>query len=365
LRLNPALLQVRIDLAASLIRDKFPQAALDLLNQTPQDQKGTLAILVQRNWAYLGLARMAEARKGVDLALATSRTPDLLLQDAILKVEAKRFPESRQSVHELLGKNPEDLRALRVLVGSYMAQKQERAAIDEVRAHAASHPKSANLQYFLGDLLLQTGDKAGAKQALAAAKAINPNYAPADMSLAQVDLLQSNWKDARQELNTILSAKGENMLARQWLGMLEAAAGDQAAAIADFRQVISSQPNNALVFNNLAYLLAESGNQTEEPLKYAERAVELDPNNPEFEDTLGWVLYRRAVYDLSVKHLEASVSKKPTALRNYHLAMAYKKAGKDERGRAALNIALRIDPTLPEAKVAQEMFQASSGSGRP
>ena len=75
------------------------------------------------------------------------------------------------------------------------------------------------------------------------------------------------------------------------------------------------------------------------------------------------MLYRKGVYDVAVRHLESAVSKKSTALRNYHLAMAYYKAGKQERGRAALTAALRADSSLPEAKIAQEMFRASNGPG--
>jgi tetratricopeptide (TPR) repeat protein len=363
LRLNPSLLKARLELAASLVADNAAQAALDLLDQSPGDQKRTVAVVQERNWALLSMGRPAEARKGVDLAIGKARTPDLLLQDAILKIGAKRYAEARQSLHEVMKKDPEDLRALRVLVSSYTAQNQLSAAVAEVRAQAAAHPKSADVQYFLGSLLLETGDRAQAKQAFTTAKAINPDYAPADMSLAQIDLLQSNWKDARQELNSILAKKAENTLARQWLGMLEAAAGDSAAAIADFRKVIEAQPDNAKALNNLAYLLSESGNRTEEPLKYAQKAVELSPGNPDYEDTLGWVLYRRAVYDLAVKHLESSVSKKPTALPYYHLAMAYSKAGREERGRAALKTALRMDSNLPEAKAAQALFLAPSASG--
>lgn len=367
LNYNPSLLKVRLELAALLVADKAGQAALDTLNEAPADQRRLVAVVAERNWAYLSMDKLADAQKGVDAALAATRTPDLLLQDAILKIDAKRYSEARQSLHELLGKNPEDVRALQALVRSYALQNQTRTAVDEVKAYAAAHSKSANVQYFLGDLLLQTGDKAGARQALAATKQIDPNYTPADLSLAQLDLLQSDWKDARPELNAILSKNGEDALARLWMGMLEASVGDQAAAIADFRRVIDAQPGNAIALNNLAYLLAESGNQTEEPLKYAEKAVELDPGNPDFEGTLGWVLYRRGVYDLSVKHLESSVSKKSTALRNYHLAMAYNKAGKAERGRAALTVALRMDASLPEAKVAQAMFgpQASATVARP
>jgi len=217
LRLDPRLLQVRLELAKSLIGDKAAEAALETLHETPEDQKHTVGFFEQWNWVKLSLGKTAEARRGVDLALARVRTPDLLLQDAILKIEAKQYAEARKSLHEVLKSNPNDLRALRFLVGSYTAQNQLHTAVEEVRAQAVANPKAVPLQYFFGNLLLETGDKAGARQAFDAAKSANPNYAPADMSVAQINLLQANWKDARQELDTILAAKGENPLARQWL----------------------------------------------------------------------------------------------------------------------------------------------------
>ena len=354
LRLDPLLLQVRIELAAQLIADKASQAALDTLNQAPAEQKNLLPFIEQRNWAFLSLSQWVDASKGVDLGLATARTLDLLLQDAVLKFSGKRYAEARQSVREALSKNPEDLRALRILVASYANQTPK--AIADVRAYAAQHPKSAAVQYFLGTLLLQAGDRAQAKQALAAAKSASPDFTPADLSLAQIDLLQSNWGDARRELTAILSAKGDNSQAHLWLGMLEASAGDQEAAIANFRKVIEIQPTNALALNNLAYLLAENGH-TDEALTYAQKAKELDPASADIEDTLGWVLYRKGVYPLAVKYLQLADGKKSTAQGKFHLAMAYLKAGDKERGRVALNAATRLDPKLPEARQAEALFK--------
>jgi Tfp pilus assembly protein PilF len=43
----------------------------------------------------------------------------------------------------------------------------------------------------------------------------------------------------------------------------------------------------------------------------------------------------------------------------YHLAMAYSKAGDTARGRATLEAALKLNPNLPEAKIAQQMIGAS------
>lgn len=356
LRLNPNLLPVRIDLAKLLISENAGKAALAVLDETPAAQKDRYAVLEQRIWAYLSTGQQAEARAGIDHGLASSRSPELLLADAIWKMQKQQYAAARDSLHEALKASPEDLRILRVLAGSYAAQKNVAGAVADVRAHAAKYPKSAPIQYFLGSLLLESGDRAQALQALTAAKSANANFIPVDLSLARINLLQSNWNDARQQLAAVISNNGENVQARQWLGMLEAATGNSAAAIAHFRKVIESQPENATALNNLAYLLAESGNTSEEPLQYAQKAVELQPDNPEFEDTLGWVLYHRAVYGMAVKHLEVAVARQPTALRYLHLAMAYHKAGQESQARATLQTGLKLGPTLPEAKTAREMF---------
>ena len=362
LRLNPSLLAARLDLARSLIAGNAAKAALGILDGASDAQKHQTPVIEQQNWALIATARLAEARQGVDRGLAVSRTPDLLIQDGLLKIDARQYGEARRSLHEALTKAPEDVRALRVLTETYLAEKQPRAAVEDVRAHAIKYPKSAPVQYFLGNLLLETGAQAQARQALAAAKAANPGYAPADLALARIDLAQANWGDGRRRLDSILATDKENWLARQWLGMVEMSAGNMPAAIANFRKVVESQPNNALALNNLAYLLVEQGNTTEEPLKYAQKAKELNPVNPEFDDTLGWVLYRRGLYDVAVRHLELAVSKQATALRQYHLAMAYCKAGKVDRSRVALNTALRMNPNLPEAKAAQQMLAVAAQS---
>jgi Tfp pilus assembly protein PilF len=139
--------------------------------------------------------------------------------------------------------------------------------------------------------------------------------------------------------------------------MLEVSASDPAAAITDFRKVVESQPNDATALNALAYLLAENGNQPDEALKYAQKAKELDPKSPMIDDTLGWVLYRKGMYTAAVRYLESANATEGTARRKFHLAMAYLKAGDRSRGRVALEAGLRMDPMLPEAKMAQELFK--------
>ena len=364
LRLNPFVLPVRLEFAKILIEGKEPGAALSLLNGAPESLRNAIPVLEQRCWALLLSGQQADARKEIERGLGRARTPDLLLQDGILKTEDKRYSEARQAAHEVLAKSPEDMRALRLLVRTYAVQNQMPAAVRDVREYAAQHPKSAQTQFFLGQLLKQTGDLAGARQVLSNAKALNSESAPMDLSLAQINLLQANWTDARQELNAILAAQGENPQARQWLGMLEVSQGNEQAAIGDFRKVVEREPENATALNNLAFLLAESG-KAEEALPYAAKAVELAPNKPEFEDTLGWVMYRKGLYDNAVMHLRSAVAKSSDPRLQYHLAAAYFRTGDAAKGQAALTVAERKNPNLPEAQLARKAAREATSQRKP
>jgi tetratricopeptide (TPR) repeat protein len=61
-------------------------------------------------------------------------------------------------------------------------------------------------------------------------------------------------------------------------------------AITDYESLLAKMPNNTLVLNNLAYMLAENNERLAEALEYAKRALEQKPNDPGFLDTYAYVL---------------------------------------------------------------------------
>ena len=66
--------------------------------------------------------------------------------------------------------------------------------------------------------------------------------------------------------------------------------------------------------------------------------------------------YQKGLYPTAVKYFEAATAKQPSAAGKYHLAMAYLKAGDRRRGTEALNQALRLNATLPEAATAKQIL---------
>lgn len=359
LRLNSYLIAIRLELARSLIADKQGPAARQLLDATPASQKNLLAVVTERNWALWAAGDLAGMRKGIDEALSRQRTPELLIQDGIWKLKAGKIQAARASFEEALKLNPADVRALSGLNESYIAQKQPEAGLNAIEAYAARAPHSAPVQEFLGTTLLSRGDRKGAGVAFAAAQSADPEFLDADFSLVQLDVLNGKPDDARKELKTILAAHSSNTTAMLWLANLDTISGKQRAALTYFRQVVQDDPTNTQALNNLAYLLAVYGKKPDDGLKYAQKAVELAPDNPNYLDTLGWILYQQGLYPSAVQYLERSVAKHRRAVPEYHLAMAYAKAGELGRGRSTLSAALKLDPNLPEAKTAQQLFEHS------
>ena len=356
LRVNDKYLPARLELAEVLIASNAARSALNLLNEAPGNQKKLAQVVIQRNWALLYAGDLAELRTEIDRVLAVARVPEVLLQDAALKLKQKNFAGARSPLEGVLKHNPADLRALDMLMRSYAGQKQPAAGLQKVKEYAALAPKSAPVQLFLGRVLLGSGDAAGARKAFEAAKAAAAGYYPADLALAKLDIDEGKGDAARKSLSALIDRKTGRVEAHVLLASLDSKVGNQPAAIEHYRRVLEIDPRNAVTLNNLAYLLAEKTSQPDEALKYAEQAKEIAPASSEVDDTLGWIYYRKGIYTTAVKYLETATANSSAAVRKYHLAMAYLKAGDLKQGQQTLEAALKIDSKLPEAQAALQVF---------
>jgi tetratricopeptide (TPR) repeat protein len=86
-----------------------------------------------------------------------------------------------------------------------------------------------------------------------------------------------------------------------------AAAYERARRHADaerlFREVVLTNPAHALARNYLGYMLADRGDRLEEAVSLITRALEIEPDNPSFHDSLGWAYFKLQRYDLAESHL--------------------------------------------------------------
>jgi tetratricopeptide (TPR) repeat protein len=349
--LDPQNLPARLELARALLGVPSVPLSLKLLDEAPAEQKKQVSWIAQRNWVLFAKSDYSGMRQGVDAGLAMRRTRDLLFQDAMLKLNDGRAAAARAEMDDILKAVPEDTQVLEALATSYAAQRQMPAAIERLRQAAASRPKSAALQLLLGNWLQQSGDQAGARAAFVAARLADPNLASAQLSLAELDLREKKLDSARQTLAPLLSSSNRqvNIQADLLAGGLEHAAGNYQAAMSYFRKAVDQDPSHVVAMEHLAYLLADYGDQLDGALQLAQKAEELRPADPQVEDTLGWILYRKGGYSMALKHLEFASAPSSRWRQKFHLAMVYLKLGEREKGNRILAAALKQNPDLPNA----------------
>jgi tetratricopeptide (TPR) repeat protein len=360
IQINPFLLPARIALMQNFLAGNDGKAALQVADQAPESMRQLTALVVQRNWALWSLGEMNEMRKRIDAGLTRERAPDLLVQDGLWKLQSGHVVEARAVLEEALKVNPSDMRALQGIAQTYQASKQPALALQKIKEYAATQPKSVPVQQFLGTTLMAQRDTAGARAAFQAAKATDPNNRITALSLVQLDIMDSKWDDAATKLNVIVAANPADATARLWLGNIEATRGNTAKALDHYRMAVAAKTTDTEALNNYAYLLCELAHQYDQALAYAQKAVELAPDNPEIGDTLGLILYRKGLYRSAVQQLErANGAKKAGTAASYHLAMAYTKSGDPAKGKAILQAALKQNPNAPEAKAAREVVEAN------
>jgi tetratricopeptide (TPR) repeat protein len=345
LRINPRLLSARLALAQSYTASREAKSALDVLDHTPAQQKQTLGVITERNWALLAAGETKELRSSLDQVLRVRRYPETVIQDGVLRFQQGDYSGARADAEEAIKNNPRDLRAVQILADSYAAQKQPAKAEERLKAIAAANPQSAPLENLLGQWYANGKNYPAARKAFDSAVAADPKFVPAVLALAGVDYQEKHPDAARQRLLGLVAADPKNTQALLMLGTIASEMGDQEEAMKRYRAALAVDGNNLVALNNLAYTLAST--DTDGALKYAQQAAELAPDNATVQDTLGWVYYRKQIYSTAVTYLKTAVAKEPTPRREFHLAMSYLKAGNQDLGQKTLQLALQQDPKLP------------------
>jgi len=123
------------------------------------------------------------------------------------------------------------------------------------------------------------------------------------------------------------------------------------AAEASFRKVIDAQPDNAGALNYLGYMLADRNVRLDEAHKLVARAVELDPSNGAYLDSLGWVYFRQNLLEQAEASLRKAIERMSTDPTVHdHLGDVYLKQGKVKEAITQWQASLNEWKTSPPAE---------------
>ena len=79
----------------------------------------------------------------------------------------------------------------------------------------------------------------------------------------------------------------------------------------EFRKVLKADPDNAGAMNYIGYMLADANLRLEESLDLITKALDIEPGNGAYLDSLGWVQYRLGRLEDAEKNLRRALEKTP------------------------------------------------------
>jgi tetratricopeptide (TPR) repeat protein len=212
--------------------------------------------------------------------------------------ESKQWPQATAAAKEATQKLPND-RGLKMVYAAQLADAgQSDKAIADVRSLLKGGPEDRDVYITLGQMYTR---------------------------LKQFDDAQQAFQKAEE-----LSSKPDD---KQYVYFLRGSSYerekkyDQAEEM--FRKVLANDPQSAMTLNYLGYMLADRGVKLEEAITMIKKAVDLDPANGAYLDSLGWAYFKQAKYDQAEEQLLKAAQKMgsdPTV--QDHLGDLYQKTGR-------------------------------------
>lgn len=330
-----------------LQRKGDPSQAESVLTEAANKNPGNLQILTslaqvrlsRRNWAGARAVADALANKPANRALAEE------IRAASYAGENK--PDaSIAALERAHNEAPDAVQPLVALASAYLAQKQSDKASALLQDMLKKFPHNPELLVLSGRAKMAQNKQDQALQDFKSAIADGPQNPAGYAALADFYSQQKNYDSAIAVIESGLRQQPGNMNFRLGLAGYQLQKGNREAAIAQYESILKDQPSQIIAINNLANLLVERSSDKADLYRAGLLAEQLkDSKIAQFQDTYGWVQYRRGNYEVAGPALENAAAQLPdnTSAR-YHLGLTYKALGNTEKATGELKKALELEP---------------------
>jgi len=323
------------------------------------------ALLVAR--AHYELGDSERGREILERLLSVDE-PSLRAVLAFARFEGRRQPERAQKILEAAMKRVGSNSAL-VHVSAQLALMQGRPqeALERIDRRDASESLAPQLRLLrartLGALERWAEAEADARAAFEATNA------PPSSARVLARILRARG-DEEEAIAALERARAERRLSGRnlWLlGRMYLDQGDLPKARVILEEALGSAPNFYLVHNDLAYVLAETGENLDRALALARQARSAMSESPAVADTLGLVYLRRGMLRPATEEFRTALEmggeggdEELLADIHYHLGLALREQGRHDDALQEIDQALELRPEHPKARALQAELAAAS-----
>ena len=257
-----------------------------------------------------------------------------------------------------IGEGDEGLRAIALIVQTQVRAGKLPEATAYLEGEMAKRPDAAQLKLLRAGLHALAGESAAAEAIFRDLVAKDPKAETPARLLYGLLVSAGRAPEATAVLDAALAAQPTSGTLR-WMkaGEMERA-GDIDGAIAVYEAMYAEDSNNVIVANNLASLITTHRTDPESLERAYAVARRLRGSDvPAFQDTYGWIEYRRGNLEEALADLEPAAAGLPNdAMTQFHLGMTYVALGRKEDAARVLARAVELagDSPLPQFKTARE-----------
>lgn len=311
--------------------------------------------------------------------------PSISLRLADRYVQLGQAEQSEAVLRELQERAPRNPAALSRLAELYLRSGRIPEASRQLEALRKIDPANPVTYYFLGVVALQEKEFERARNHFERAVLLNPALEPAQTDLAVALLSLQRPEDAvavldraRKEVPPSFRLEYLSGVARSQLkrfdqaleaystaeklgatnqppltdhrfyfqvGALLERKGDEAKSIEYLEKSLELKPDFDEALNHLGYLWAEKGKNLQRARAMIEQALQAEPENPAYMDSMGWVLFRLGRFTEALEWLTQARQRltEPDATVLDHLGDAAAASGRWDLAREAWAASLKVE----------------------
>ncbi len=224
------------------------------------------------------------------------------------------------------------------LINAYRINRQLDKAISLGREQYEKNPTDTNIGLVYARALADAGKTKEGAELLNRMLQRDPSNVDIYVNLSQVYLQGKKYGDAEKVLRRAEDRKLDSERLKFQLATIYERQKDFDRAEELFKEILKENPKNAVALNYIGYMLADRGVRLQEAVQYVTEALQLDPNNGAYLDSLGWAFFKLNELDKAEKYLLQAIDLvKNDPVIHDHLGDLYYKTGNYEKARECWN----------------------------
>lgn len=225
-------------------------------------------------------------------------------------------------------------RGYQQVIDTYREAKQWQQATATAKEAVQKMPNDRGLRMVLDSQLADMGESEKALKDVRSLLKGTAEDRDVYIAIAQINTRLKRWTDAQEALDKAeqISTKPDE---KEYVYFLRGSTLEREKkyeqAEEQFRKVLAADPQNAMTLNYLGYMLADRGVKLDEAVTLIKKAVDLEPSNGAYLDSLGWAYFKIGRLDLAEEKLvkasqQPAMGSDPTV--HDHLGDLYQRTGR-------------------------------------